>query len=180
MSGKAKTLLILALAASVAQAAEPSLLRVREDPQRDRLWVLRTDGVRLYSLQTRQLLRHVALPGWYWAGKPYGCTPDLAVGARGEALVTSDVAPALWRIDGRTLTASVRQVLLDADEHIDAGFAALAFLPEERAYRAVSPVGSLWSIDEGLTRARRIGRTTPPCELRAAGAAAGSGRSIRR
>jgi hypothetical protein len=180
MSGKAKILSVLALAASVAQAAEPSLLRVREDPQRDRLWVLRTDGVHLYSLKTRQLLRHVALPGWYWAGEPYGCTPDLAVGPRGEALVTSDVAPALWRIDGRTLTASVRQVRLDADEHMDGGFAELAYSPEERAYRAVSPVGSLWSIDAGLTRARKIGRTRPPCELRAAGAASGSGRSTGR
>jgi hypothetical protein len=168
------------LATPVAHVEEASLLRVREDAQRDRLWVLRTDGVHIYSLKTRQRVRHVPLPGWHWAGEPYGCTPDLAIGPRGEALVTSDVAPVLWRIDGRTFAASVRQLLLDADEHMDIGFSSLVYSPQRRAYVAASPGGSVWSIDTQLTRARKTAETTLPCARPAEGAGAGSGRSTGR
>jgi hypothetical protein len=142
--------------ASLAYAEDPSLLRVREDPQRDRLWVLRTNGVHLYSLKTRQLLRHVPLPGWYWAGEPYSCAPDLAIGPRGEALVTSDIAPVLWRIDPRSLTVTIRQLWLEADTHMDIGFTGLAYSARHGAYFGVSYVGSLWAMDKGLSRARKI------------------------
>lgn len=147
--------------ASLAYAEDPSLLRVREDPQRDRLWVLRTNGVHLYSLKTRQLLRHVPLPGWHWAGEPYSCAPDLAIGPRGEALVTSDIAPVLWRIDPRTIAASVHQLSLDADNHLDLGFSGLVYSPESQAYFAISYVGSLWSIDTRLSRAQKIRLSAP-------------------
>jgi hypothetical protein len=149
------------LAASPIQADERSVLRVREDAQRDRLWVLRPNGLHLYSLKTRQLLRHIALPGWYWAGEPYSCAPDVAIGPHGEALVTSDVAPVLWRVDPRSLTVGVRELALDADNHMDVGFTGLVYAPQHSAYLAVSYAGSLWRIDTGLSQARKIPLSAP-------------------
>jgi len=149
------------LAASPMQADERSVLRVREDAQRDRLWVLRPNGVHLYRLKTRQLLRHIALPGWYWAGEPYSCAPDLAIGPHGEALVTSDVAPILWRVDPRSLTVGVRELSLEADQHMDVGFTGLAYSPQHSAYLAVSHAGSLWRIDTPLSKAQQIPLSAP-------------------
>lgn len=158
-----------ALAASIAQAEE--VLRVREDPQRDRRWVLATNGVHLHSLRSGQRLRHIPLPGWYWAGEPYSCAPDLAIGPHGEALVTSDVAPVLWRIDPRSLTLTMRQPWLEADNHMDVGFTGLAYFPQHGAYFGVSYAGSLWAIDRGLGRARKIPLSAPVA--RACGISAG-------
>lgn len=144
-----------ALVASIARADDP-VLRVREDPQRDRRWVLAASGVHLHSLRSGQRLRHIPLPGWYWAGEPYSCAPDLAIGPHGEALVTSDVAPILWRIDPRSLTVTVRQPWLEADSHMDVGFTGLAYSARHGAYFGVSYAGSLWAMDKGLGRARKI------------------------
>ena len=144
-----------ALVASMAQADDP-VLRVREDAQRDRLWILKPTGVHLYGLKSRQPLRHIPLPGWYWAGEPYSCAPDLAIGPNGEALVTSDVAPLLWRIDPRSLTLTLRQLRLEADNPLDVGFTGLAYSPQHGAYFGVSYAGSLWTIDKRLGRARKI------------------------
>ncbi len=145
-------------------AASPTygdILRVREDAERDRRWVLKPNGVHLYSLKSRQLLRHIVLPGWYWAGEPYSCAPDLAIGPRGEVLVTSDIAPVLWRVDPRTLAASVHELSVDADSHMDVGFSGLAYSAQQGAYFAVSHVGSLWAIDTRLSRARKIPLSAP-------------------
>jgi hypothetical protein len=146
---------------SLVSAAQAVDLRVREDPERDRRWVLRPSGVHLYRLGTGQYLRHIPLAGWYWAGEPYGCAPDLAIGPRGEALVTSDIAPVVWRVDPRSLTGSVRQILLDADAQMDVGFSGLLYSPEKGEYLAVSHIGSLWALDRGLTRARKIRLSAP-------------------
>ena len=147
--------------ASPVHADEQAVLRVREDPRRDRLWVLRPNGVHLYGLKSRQLLRHIALPGWYWAGEPYSCAPDLAVGPHGEALVTSDVAPVLWRVDARSLAVSVRELALETDQHRDVGFTGLAYSPQQGAYLAVTHAGSLWRVDASLSTARKIALSAP-------------------
>jgi hypothetical protein len=150
-----------ALAAASPVYPDDTPLRVREDAQRDRLWILRPDGLHLYSLKMRQRLRHVPLPGWFWAGEPYSCAPDLAVGPQGEALVTSDIAPMLWRVDARTLRVAVHELSLDADSHMDVGFTGLVYSPEKGGYFAVSHVGSLWAIDVRLSRARKIELSAP-------------------
>jgi hypothetical protein len=158
---RSSLLFVTLVAASPAQVDEQSILRVREDPQRDRLWVLRPSGVHLYSLKTRQPLRHIVLPRWHWAGEPHSCAPDLALGPRGEALVTSDIAASLWRVDPRTLVVTVHELSLDADRHMDVGFSGLAYAPEQGAYFAVSYVGSLWTIDTQLSKARKIPLSAP-------------------
>ncbi len=126
------------------------------DAARDRIWSLTKDGVSLHDTAgTRRAA--VVLPGWHWAGTPYGSDPALALGPQGEAIVTSDIAPVLWRIDPATLAVSVHALTLDADAGKDVGFSALAYSREHDAFVGISGMhGSVWMIDRPLTRARKI------------------------
>jgi len=118
-------------------------------------WQLGRDGV--YALDRAAPRGFVPLEGWAWAAEAYACPPDLAVGPAGEAIVTSNVMPVLWRVDAKTLAVSVHPLALDADTDKDVGFTAVAYSPEERAYFAVSaPHRSLWRIDPDLTQARKL------------------------
>jgi hypothetical protein len=104
----------------------------------------------------------VALPGWVTVDTAYGCPPDIALGPEGEALVTSNIVPTLWRIDPRTLTASVHPLALDADTDKDVGFSGLAYSPQHGAFLAASyHHGSLWRIDASLERAQKIPLSAP-------------------
>jgi streptogramin lyase len=111
----------------------------------------------------------VRLPGWVWAGAPYGCLPDLALGPRGEAVVTSNVLPTLWRIDPDSLAVSVHALALDADDDKDVGFTGLVYSPQHGAFFAASHAhGSLWRIDPQLRTARKmpLSASNPqPCGL---------------
>jgi hypothetical protein len=119
-------------------------------------WSLTGDGVSLSDPAKPRPIT-VALPGWHWAGAPYGAAPALAIGPQGEAIVTSDVAPVLWRIDPKTLAVSVHALALDADTDKDVGFSSLAYSREHDAFVGVSGVhGSVWMIDRSLLRARKL------------------------
>jgi len=121
-----------------------------------RAWSLTQDGVSTLD-PARPRAISVTLPGWHWAGAPYGSAPALAVGPEGEAIVTSDVAPVLWRIDPKTLAVSIHPLELDADADKDVGFSALAYSREHDAFVGVSGMlGSVWVIDRSLTRARKV------------------------
>ena len=145
--------------ASIAPA--PVNLRYQTDPARDRVWLLTRDGVALYE-NSKPYRTEVLLPGWHWAGDPYGCLPALAVGPRGEALITSDVLPKLWQVDPESLEVTVRDLALDADQDKDVGFSGLVYLPEQSAFFAVSSVhGSLWRIDAQLTRGQKVQLSEP-------------------
>ena len=99
----------------------------------------------------------VKLPGWHWAHEPYACPPAIAIGPRGEALVTSNVLPVLWKIDPQTLAVTVHSLELDADSDKDVGFSGLVYSARDGAYFAVSELhGSLWRIDPLLRRAQKI------------------------
>lgn len=141
---------------------ELPILRSQMDASRDRVWVLARDGVHLYNIRTRQRITHVQLPDWHWAGEPYGCAPDLALGRQGEAVVSSDMLPVLWRIDSATLRVTRHELALDADVDKDVGFSALSYDAANGEYFAVSHVhGSLWRIDRSLTRAQKISLSSP-------------------
>lgn len=130
--------------------------RTRVDAARSRFWTLTPDGVVLFE-GTRQERIAVSLPGWVWAAAPYGCPPDLALGPRGEVMVTSNVVPTLWRIDPRTLAVSVHPLALDADGGRDMGFTGLAFSAKHGAYFASSEAhGSRWRIDPMSGTARKL------------------------
>ncbi len=137
-------------------AADP--LRYRAQPERERAWVIDAKG--LFLEEARKPRRGISLAGWQWADAPYACAPDIAIGPRGEAVVTSNVLPVLWKIDPETLAVTLHRLQLDADK--DVGFSGLAYSAREGAYFAVSELhGSLWRIDPMLRRAQKIASGAP-------------------
>jgi len=147
--------------ANEAPKFQPPNARYQVDPARNRVWVLTPEGVFLFDVSRPERVA-VPLPGWVVAGAPYGCLPDLALGPRGEAVVTSNVLPTLWRIDPDSLAVSVHPLALDADAGRDVGFSGLVFSPQHGAFFAASDAhGSLWRIDPQLTRAQKIPLSAP-------------------
>ena len=131
--------------------------RYQADPARNRVWSLTRDGVTFHDRSAPEKIFKVPLPGWQWAGSPYGCLPDLALGPKGEAVITSDVLPTLWRIDAETLAVSEHRLVLDADTDKDVGFSGLTYSPMQGVYFAVSHAhGSLWRIDPEFRRGQKI------------------------
>jgi hypothetical protein len=130
-------------------------------------WTLNRDGVYLYQTNNGKLLE-VSIPDWQWVDEPDACLPDLAIGPDGEAVITSNVVPVLWRVDVRTLVVTKHELVLDADNDKDVGFSKLVYSAEHRAYFAISDVHrSLWRIDRSLREARKLGQLEPvrdPCD----------------
>ena len=141
---------------AAAPTKDSSTIRYQVDSARGRVWWLTRDGVFLHDVTKSQRLTLV-LPGWSWAGAPYSCLPDLALGPRGEAVITSDVVPTLWRIDPETLAVSVHPLALETDADKDVGFSGIVYSSEQGAFFGVSGThGTLWMIDRSLTRAQEI------------------------
>jgi hypothetical protein len=139
----------------------PPSMRYGVDTARNRVWLLTRDGVSIYDVMRSEKIV-VPLPDWLWVDAPYGCLPGLALGPKGEAVITSNVVPTLWRIDPETLAVSVHPLLLDSDTDKEVGFSGLVYSSEHEAFFAVSDVhGSLWRIDRELERARKIWLSAP-------------------
>ena len=148
-------------AASPGLSSQSPPLRYQQDVPRNRVWVLTLDGVVLYRDKAPDRIV-IPLPSWIWAGAPYGCQPDLALGPNGEAIITSDIVSTLWRVDPETLAVSVHPLELDADTAKDVGFSALRYSSKHGAYFAFSAVqGSLWRVDPLLKRAQKIPSSEP-------------------
>lgn len=160
MSHQAKGIPFLAALALSCGIAAADPLRYRPEPERARTWLIAADG--LFLEEPRKPPREVKLPGWHWAGEAYACAPDVAIGPRGEAIVTSNVLPVLWKIDPETLAVSVHRLELDADHDKDVGFSGIVYSERIGAYFAVSELqGSLWRIDPLLRRAQKIALSEP-------------------
>lgn len=143
------------------QKPAPSV-RYRMDPARNRMWVLTRDGVFLYDAGTPKAIVEVTLPSWQSLDDPYSCLPDLALGPRGEAVVTSNAVPTLWKIDPDTFAVSMHEVTLDTDRNKDIGFSGLAYSAQHGAFFAVSDMhGSLWRIDPLLRKGEKIPLSAP-------------------
>jgi hypothetical protein len=139
-------------------AADP--VRYRPQPERARAWVI--ESGELFLQQAGKPRRAIALPEWQWADQLHACAPDIALGPRGEVVVTSNVLPVLWKIDPDTLAVSVHRLQLDADADKDVGFSGLVYSERDGAYFAVSELhGSLWRIDLLLRRAQKIALSEP-------------------
>jgi hypothetical protein len=135
--------------------------RSRMDPARNRMWVLTHDRVVLHDITTSKKIE-IDLPGWQWADIPYACLPDLALGPKGEAIVTSNVVPTLWRIDPETLAVSVHNLALDADRGRDVGFSGLAYSAQHGAFFAINDAHrSLWRIDPLLKTGQEVRPSEP-------------------
>jgi hypothetical protein len=144
-----------------ATQSPPPRARYGVDPARNRVWLLTRDGVSVYDVAKSERIL-LPLPSWLWVDTPYACLPDLALGPKGEAVITSNVVPTLWRIDPETLAVSVHPLLLDSDTDKDVGFSGLVYSSEHEAFFAVSDVhGSLWRIDTGLETAQKIWLSPP-------------------
>ena len=144
-----------------------SAVRIRHeaDQARGRVWLLTRSGVFIVELKAPRPIRRVQLPGWMWAGEPHGCLPGLAIGPKGEAVVSSDVVPALWRVDPETLEVSQHALALDADAGKDIGFSRLEYSAGQNAYVGVSSVhGSVWRIDPQLGRAQKLAQSAPQAQ----------------
>jgi hypothetical protein len=145
---------------AAAAVSEPNV-RYQVDAAHGRIWWLTREGVFLHDASSPRRLA-VPIPGWQWADLAYACLPALALGPKGEALVTSNVLPTVWKIDPETLAVSQHPLALDADEDKDVGFSGLAYSSEHGAFFAVSELhGSLWRIDPDLTRAQKVAVRTP-------------------
>jgi hypothetical protein len=120
-------------------------LRIKGDAARGRQWVLTLDGVRVYDSRTKALIREIALPGWSVAR--IRCHPDLALDRSGSALVSSNIEPKLWRIDGDSFELTVREIRLNEREQWDVGFGALAFSAEGTLFATTYRGGTLWRVD---------------------------------
>ena len=126
------------------------------DPAHSRVWRLSAEGVVVNDVPTSETTT-VPLPGWTWADAPWSCMPGMALGPRGEAVVTSNVVPIVWRIDPDTLAVSEHPLTLDADGDKDLGFTGLIYSRDHDAYFAVSgPHGTLWKIDSALTHGKKV------------------------
>lgn len=153
---------IEAVAAPAVPPAEPTTVT---DQARDRVWVLTREGVRFHSRKSASDVVDIPLPGWQWAGPPYGCMPALALGPKGEAVVTSDVLPTLWVVDPQARAVSVHPLQLDTDTEKDIGFSRLTYSSRQGAWFAVNPaLGSYWKIDRNFRTARKTAQQAfVPC-----------------
>jgi hypothetical protein len=142
---------------AVATSAPPApQARYQVDPARNRVWFLSHEGVFLFELSKPGRIA-LTLADWVWVGARYGCLPDLALGPSGEAVITSNVLPTLWRVDADTLAVSVHRLALDADGDKDVGFSGLVYSREHAAFFAASySHGSLWRIDSRLESAQKV------------------------
>jgi len=141
---------------------ERPVLRYQMDAARGRIWALTPDGVELYDVATRRKVAQIARPGWLWVREQYNCSPDLAIGPSGEAVISSNVVPTLWRIDPVTLAASRHEPVLDEDKGKDVGFTGLVYSARLKAFIGVSALhGSMWRIDPSFQRALNIPLSEP-------------------
>jgi hypothetical protein len=149
---------------------ERPILRSQVDATRSRVWVLTLDGVGLYEASTGEEIAQIPLPGWFWVGEQYSFPPDLAIGPNGEAVISSNVVPTLWRIDPVTLAASEHELVLDDNSGRDIGFTGLAYSAQQGAFFAISAFqGSLWRIDPLLRRGQNIPLSAPLLNARGLG-----------
>jgi len=153
----ASILTALAVAGCESGSTGPSvatMLNYQVDTARDRSVWLTREGVQIHSAAAQPVT--IGLPDWTYAAAPY-CPPALTLGPSGEVVVTSNVIPTLWRIDGETLAVTVHPLSLDVDRDKDVGFAAVVYVAEERAFLAYSQTQrSVWKIDASLRTATRV------------------------
>ena len=150
------SLVVLAACNGSAQPDGAKLIAYQVDAARERSWWLTKEGAVLHS--AADAAKKIALPEWLWAADPY-CPPGLAIGPDGEAVVTSNVVPVLWRIDPRSLAVTIHELALNADTGKDVGFAAIVYSPEQKALIAYSEQRSVWKIDLELKGATKLADT---------------------
>ena len=150
------TVVALAGCEKTIEPTQSPIIRYEVDSARERVWTLTLDGV-LVTNTDKSGKVVVSLPGWTWAGPAYACLPALALGPKGQALITSNVLPTIWTVDPVTLAVTAHPLALDSDTDKDVGFSALVYSVEHAAFFGLSETyGTLWKIDAALTRAEKV------------------------
>jgi hypothetical protein len=138
-----------------AKLREMRALVVRADDLRDRTWVLSVDAVYLFE---GERVRRFALPRWIYVLQPHASLPDLLVEPNGDAIVSSNITPSLWRIEPATSRFAEIPVALAYRAGRDMGFTALR-RAEDGTLAATSTIdGSPWRIDLDASLASPYGR----------------------
>lgn len=156
------------MAAILTSLSLVSLSGCESDAARERIWSLTREGVAV-QVRAKPGKTVVELPDWMWVHAPWACPPDLAIGPKGEAVVTSNVTATLWRIDPETLAVTVHPIALGSDTQRDFGFSRLVYSREKGVFIAVSDTfASTWEIDARLTTARKVAESAAlanPCRF---------------
>jgi hypothetical protein len=135
-----------------------AIIRHRIDPVRGRLWILTRNGVELYESSQGRKVASIKVPGWHWVSEPFAGAPDIALGPRGEAVITSNVMATLWRVDPETLAITRHEIAVEPPSGKDFGFTSLTYSGSRGAYYGVAAFdGGVWRIDPQLLRARAPG-----------------------
>lgn len=134
---------------------------VRADTQGNRRWVLNQDSLNVYDNVSRRRLRRIELPDWTLAGPLYACAPDMVLDSTGAAIVSSNVAPVVWRIDPQRFEVTRIELTLSTDSDKDIGFTALSFAGDGTLIAAGTTVGSMWRIDLRSARATKVAAYPP-------------------
>jgi hypothetical protein len=142
-------------------SAGNTILRIRLDARRERLWILDIGNVHVFDLARNRMVRSIALPNWFYADEGTNCLPDLQLDEHGAAFVSDNMQPKLWRIDADSFSVYERAVSLDSQRNVDAGFSALSIGEGGVMFAAMAAPGSLWRIDTGTFRAEQIGLSVP-------------------
>lgn len=124
-----------------------SILRVRADTVRGRLWVLTVADVRVYDTTKRTLIRRIGLPNWSVAGRGFACPPDIVLDRGGGAFVSSNVEPRLLQIGPGNFRRREHQLALVSSRKWDVGFGGLAFDANGTLLALSAVGGSLFAID---------------------------------
>ena len=140
---------------------QSTILRVRVDSARERLWILDLAGVHVFDLAAERRIASVKLPNWFYAGHGTSCLPDLQLDRTGAAFIADNAQPKLWRIDGGNFSVRERSVSLDSHRSLDVGFSALAITEDGEMFAAMAAPGLLWRIDAASSRATNVPLTAP-------------------
>src|ERR1700694_935866 len=143
------------------EQAKYQVLRIQEDPQRNRLWLLDYEAVSVYDNTSGRLLQRIALPDGAVAGRQYSCPRDMVLDGSGTAFVTRNVLPVLWRIDGERFGVARLELALDTDQDKDFGFNSLAFAADGSLVARSGMSGSLWRIDLRTSSAVKLAPSSP-------------------
>jgi hypothetical protein len=135
-------------------------LRARKDPQRNRLWLLSWDDVRVYDTATKALIQRIVLPTWSVAACIW--PPDLALDQTGSALIASNAHPVIARIDVDSFALDKMDIALTGREQWDMGFGALAFGQNGALFALTSVGNALWTVDLAAAKATLVTLYEPP------------------
>ena len=138
------------------QRGERRALRVREDTQRHRLWVLTLEHVYVYDTRKRTSIGRIRLPNWPIAD--FMCPPDVVLGRDGTIYVSNNVQPRILQIGPAGFHKREYQLKLVSDRQWEIGFGALAFAPDGTLFGMSTLAGAVFRIDLAGGTAREVGQ----------------------